>query len=73
MNLAVLKRFQFDEKRNVELRTTFYDVFNKPNFRVGGWTGNSQTSLILPRLPSVNSAQVVLIKTRLFLMIRAVE
>lgn len=40
MDLAVLKRFQFDEKRNVELRVTAFDILNKPNFRVGGWTGN---------------------------------
>lgn len=40
MDMAVFKRIQFDEKRNVELRATFFDVFNKTNFRVGGWTGN---------------------------------
>ncbi|MCY7376941.1 MAG: TonB-dependent receptor, partial [Pyrinomonadaceae bacterium] len=40
MDLAVLKRFQFDEKRNVELRATFFDILNRPNFRVGGFGGN---------------------------------
>lgn len=39
-DLAVLKRIQFDEKRNIELRATFFDVLNQTNFRVGGWTAN---------------------------------
>jgi len=34
------KRIQFDEKRNVELRATFFDVLNKTNWRIGGWTAN---------------------------------
>lgn len=40
MDAAVLKRIQIDERRNVEFRATFFDVLNRPNFRVGGWTGN---------------------------------
>jgi hypothetical protein len=40
MDLAVLKRIQFDEKRNVELKATFFDLLNRPNFRVGGFGGN---------------------------------
>lgn len=39
-DMAFIKKIQFDEKRNVELRVTAYDLLNKTNFRVGGWTGN---------------------------------
>jgi hypothetical protein len=40
MTLAVLRKFQFIEKRNVKLRATFFDILNHTNFRVGGWTAN---------------------------------
>jgi hypothetical protein len=40
VDAAVIKKIRFDEKRNVELRATFFDVMNKTNWRIGGWTAN---------------------------------
>jgi hypothetical protein len=36
-DLAILKRFPIDEKRNIEFRLTAFDVLNSPPFRIGGW------------------------------------
>jgi len=36
----VIKRIGLGERRNVELRATFFDVLNRTNWRIGGWTGN---------------------------------
>ncbi len=40
VDTAVIKRVQFDERRNVEFRVTMFDVLNRTNWRLGGWTGN---------------------------------
>ena len=40
IDASVGKRFNVTEKRNVELRATFFDVLNRTNWRLGGWTGN---------------------------------
>jgi len=40
VDASVLKRIKFDEKRNVEFRVTMFDVLNRTNWRLGGWTGN---------------------------------
>ncbi len=40
VDTAIIKRVQFDERRNVEFRVTLFDVLNKTNWRLGGWTGN---------------------------------
>ena len=40
LDASIIKRFRIDEKRNVELRVTAFDVLNHTNWRVGGWTGN---------------------------------
>lgn len=40
IDASLVKRIQFSEKHNVELRATFFDVLNHTNWRVGGWTGN---------------------------------
>jgi hypothetical protein len=40
MDTAIIKRVQFDEKRNIEFRVTVFDVLNKTNWRIGGWGGN---------------------------------
>lgn len=40
VDTAIIKRIQFDERRNVEFRVTMFDVLNKTNWRLGGWTGN---------------------------------
>lgn len=40
IDASLVKRIQFGEKRNIELRATFFDVLNHTNWRVGGWTGN---------------------------------
>lgn len=37
---AIIKRIRFDERRNIELRVTMFDVLNQTNWRLGGWTGN---------------------------------
>lgn len=34
------KKFSLGERRNVELRATFFDVLNRTNWRLGGWTNN---------------------------------
>jgi len=36
-DVSLSKKFIVDEKRNVELRATFLDALNMPNFRVGGF------------------------------------
>lgn len=41
VDLSLSKRIKFDEKRNVELRGAFYNAFNKPYFRVGGWAADA--------------------------------
>ncbi|NJM52956.1 MAG: hypothetical protein HC846_05895 [Blastocatellia bacterium] len=38
---AISKRIKIDERRNVELRATFLDVLNAPNWRVGGWAADT--------------------------------
>lgn len=43
LDSALIKKIQIDEKRNVELRATFFDVLNKTNWRIGGWTANVST------------------------------
>jgi hypothetical protein len=40
VDASIIKRIQFDERRNVEFRVTMFDVLNKTNWRLGGWTGN---------------------------------
>lgn len=40
MDAAVLKKIAIGERRNIELRATFFDVLNRTNWRIGNWTGN---------------------------------
>jgi hypothetical protein len=40
VDTAIIKRVQFDERRNVEFRVTMFDLLNRTNWRIGGWTGN---------------------------------
>ena len=40
VDASVIKRIGLGERRNVELRATFFDVLNRTNWRIGGWTGN---------------------------------
>lgn len=40
LDSSIGKRFNIDEKRNVEFRMTAFDVLNHTNWRLGGWTGN---------------------------------
>ena len=40
LDSSVGKRFKIGEKRNVEFRMTVFDVLNRTNWRLGGWTGN---------------------------------
>lgn len=42
-DLAIAKKFIIGERSNVEFRTTILDVFNSPNFRVGGWAADVVT------------------------------
>lgn len=42
-DVSVAKKFIIDEKRNVELRATFLDALNRPNFRIGGWAADTVT------------------------------
>ncbi|MBC7900852.1 MAG: TonB-dependent receptor [Saprospiraceae bacterium] len=41
LDATAIKRFAIDERRNIELRVTAFDVLNRTNWRVGGWTANS--------------------------------
>jgi hypothetical protein len=41
LDSSLAKRFRITEKMNIELRGTFLDVLNMPNFRVGGWTADT--------------------------------
>jgi hypothetical protein len=40
LDSSVGKRFKIGEHRSVELRATMFDVLNRTNWRLGGWTGN---------------------------------
>lgn len=40
LDSAVIKRVKFDETRNIEMRVTLFDVLNRTNWRLGGWTAN---------------------------------
>lgn len=40
LDASLGKRFKIGETRNVEIRGTFFDVLNRTNWRLGGWTGN---------------------------------
>lgn len=40
LDTAVIKRIAIGERRDVQLRATFFDVLNRTNWRLGGWTGN---------------------------------
>jgi hypothetical protein len=38
---TIAKRFRLGERRSIELKAMILDVFNQPNFRVGGWGGDT--------------------------------
>ncbi|MGB7207620.1 MAG: carboxypeptidase regulatory-like domain-containing protein [Pyrinomonadaceae bacterium] len=40
MDATGIKRIALGESRNIELRVSFYDLLNRTNWRLGGWTGN---------------------------------
>jgi hypothetical protein len=40
MDASVLKKIAVGERRNIEVRATFFDVLNRTNWRIGNWTGN---------------------------------
>lgn len=40
IDATVIKKVMIGEKRSVELRVSAFDVLNKTNWRLGGWTGN---------------------------------
>lgn len=40
LDTSVMKRIAIDERRNIELRATAFDLLNRTNWRLGGWTGN---------------------------------
>jgi hypothetical protein len=43
-DVSLSKKFIIDEKRNIEFRATALDALNRPNFRVGGWANDINTS-----------------------------
>jgi hypothetical protein len=45
-DVSLSKKIQFDEKRNFELRATFLDALNHPNFRIGGWAADVATATL---------------------------
>ena len=40
MDATLIKRIGLGERRNIEFRVTAFDVLNRTNWRLGGWTGN---------------------------------
>ncbi len=40
IDTSIQKRIAIGERRNIEMRATFFDVLNRTNWRLGGWTGN---------------------------------
>jgi len=40
VDATVIKRMPFGDRHSVELRASFFDVLNRTNWRLGGWTGN---------------------------------
>ena len=40
LDVRVAKKFSLGEKRNIELKATFLDALNHPNFRIGGWAAD---------------------------------
>jgi Carboxypeptidase regulatory-like domain len=40
VDVSLSKKINLGEKRNIELRATFLDALNSPNWRVGGWGGD---------------------------------
>ncbi len=41
LDASVAKKVNLGERRNLEIRATFLDALNHPNFRVGGWTADT--------------------------------
>jgi len=41
LDSTLAKRFKITESANIEIKATFLDVLNMPNFRVGGWTADT--------------------------------
>jgi hypothetical protein len=41
VDVSLSKKINLGEKRNIELRATFLDALNSPNWRVGGWGGDT--------------------------------
>ncbi len=39
-DVSVSKKFNFGERKNLEIKATALDALNHPNFRVGGWTAD---------------------------------
>ncbi len=60
-DVTVSKKFLIGERRNVELRATFLDALNMPNFRVGGWEANVVTATVggptFGQLPNLSAYQ----------------
>jgi hypothetical protein len=44
LDASLSKKTRIGERLNFELRATVLDVLNHPNFRVGGWTGDTSGS-----------------------------
>ena len=40
LDLSVAKKIMVGESKNFEIRATFLDALNHPNFRVGGWNAD---------------------------------
>jgi len=41
LDSSLSKQFKITETSNIQIRATFLDVLNMPNFRVGGWTADT--------------------------------
>jgi hypothetical protein len=58
---ALTKKITFGERRSVDIRATFLDILNRPNFRIGGWAGDVVSSTVgvstFGQLPSGSAYQ----------------
>lgn len=61
LDASLSKIFGLGEAANVELRATFLDLLNRPNFRIGGWEGDVKSATLggatFGQLPSGSAYQ----------------
>jgi len=58
---ALTKKIRLGETKSIDIRATFLDVLNRPNFRIGGWGGDIVSATVgtttFGQLPSGSAYQ----------------